>query len=68
MPLSYAAEMHTSSCQPGVFTANLLRWPLNEAGRIAASNYAQDLAYRWTAVTEWRVSESDDAVTEEVTT
>ena len=63
---SYAAEMHTVSCQPGVFTGNGMRWPLTPAGKQAATDYARDLAGRWTAVTETQVVTSPDEPTEEV--
>ena len=57
---SYAAEVRTVSCRPGVFTSNLLRWPLTPAGKQGAEQYALDLSCRWTAVEEWRVVESTD--------
>ena len=59
-PLSYAGEVHTASCQPGVWTSNGLRWPLTEKGKKAAEAYIQDLMWRWTAVEETRVVESGD--------
>ena len=63
---SYAAEMHTVSCQPGAWTGNLLRWPLTPAGKEAAEAYALDLFSRWSAVTEYRVIETTDQPNREV--
>ncbi len=63
---SYAAEVHTVSCQPGRWTGNELRWPLTPAGKKAAEDYVGDLMWRWTAVTETRVVESEDQPNREV--
>ena len=63
---SYAAEVHTVSCQPGSWSGNLLRWPLTPAGKEAAEAYALDLFSRWTACEEYRVVESPDAPNREV--
>ncbi len=57
---SYAAEVHTYSCRPGVYTSNTLRWPLTETGKKAAEDYVEDLMFRWTAVEDTRVVESPD--------
>jgi len=38
------------------WASNSLRFPTPEA----AKEYGQDLAMRWTAVTEWEVQESED--------
>lgn len=63
---SYAAEVHTCSCKPGVWTANALRWPLTPAGKTAAEEYGLDLACRWSAVTDFRVVESPSQPNREV--
>jgi hypothetical protein len=47
----------------GVWCSNALRFASEEQAKI----YGKDLFQRWTAVKEWRVAPSDDAVTEKVT-
>ena len=47
--MSYLAEVIADNS--GQWTSNLLRFPTKQA----AENYAADLAYRWTAVRQWRV-------------
>jgi hypothetical protein len=42
----------------GQWTGNCLRF----ATAMEAKDYVKDLAWRWTAVREWRVTESDDPV------
>ena len=64
---SYKPEVHTSSCQPGAWTGNLVRFPLTPAGKRAAEDYVQGLMDRWTAVTETHVVESSDQPNREVT-
>lgn len=54
--MSYKVEViadHT-----GDWHSNAMRF----AAKDAAERYARDLAWRWTAVREWRVSESDEPV------
>jgi len=53
---SYAAEVIADSS--GKFCGNGVRFE----HEYEAKAYAQDLAYRWTAVREFRVVESDDPV------
>jgi len=65
---SYAAEVNTAGDPKGVFTGNLLRWPLTPAGKAAAETWVGELMFRWTAVNETRVVESPDQPTEEVAT
>jgi hypothetical protein len=62
---SYAAEVHTCSCKPGVWTSNGLRWPLTPEGKAAAERYVIGLMGRWTAVESTRVVESPDPPTAE---
>lgn len=54
--MSYKVEVKT----PGdtTWTSNRLRFATHEQ----ATDYGLDLAYRWTAVTEWRVEPSEDPV------
>lgn len=58
--MSYKAEVIADSS--GQWAANQLRFE----SKAQAENYARDLSYRWTAVREWRVVESEDEVTEKV--
>lgn len=51
---SYKVEVQTAG--DSSWTANGLRFPTEQGAR----DYAQDLALRWTAVTDWRVVASDD--------
>lgn len=41
------------------YTSNALRFATHDE----AQEYGEDLALRWTAVSDWRVDESDDAPT-----
>lgn len=56
--MSYKAEVIADSS--GKWCSNMLRF----ATREAAERYVEGLAWRWTAVRETRVVESDDPVTE----
>jgi len=53
---SYAIEVIAE--RNGTWTGNDIRVATREEGE----RYAQDLAYRWLAVREWRVVESSDPV------
>lgn len=57
--VSFKVEVTTSG-DKGVYSSNALRF----ATREAAEKYGANLFMRWTAVKEWRVVESADAVTE----
>ena len=54
---SFKAEVIADNS--GVWCSNGLRFKTREEAEI----YAKDLSYRWTAVREWRVVESDDEPT-----
>ena len=56
--MSYKAEVIADSS--GKWVSNALRF----ATEAQAQSYVKYLAYRWTAVRETRVVESDDPVTE----
>ena len=47
----FKVEVHTVSCQPGVWTGNGMTFDT----KAEAEAYARDLFSRWTAVREWRV-------------
>lgn len=53
-PQSYKVEVIADSS--GEWCSNLLRFETREQ----AEAYGQDLSWRWTAVRDWRVSESDE--------
>ena len=55
--MSWKAEVVADSS--GNYHSNALRFET----RKEAERYADDLAYRWTAVRKWRVAESGDPVT-----
>lgn len=55
--MSWKAEVQADSS--GTWAGNTLRFATEEAARV----YAVDLAFRWTAVREWRVVKSKDPVT-----
>lgn len=55
-------KVEVISDDTGKYLANELRFET----RTQAEDYAMDLSWRWTAVREWRVAESDDPVTEKV--
>jgi hypothetical protein len=55
---SYKAEVIADNS--GKWCGNGLRFATHKE----AEDYARDLSYRWTLVREWRVVESEDAVTE----
>lgn len=59
--MSYKVEVQADSS--GEWTGNGLRF----ATEREANAYGHDLAYRWTAVREFRVVESTDPVTEVTT-
>jgi hypothetical protein len=56
--MSWKAEVTTPG-DGGRYNSNALRF----ATKQEAEDYAFDLAYRWTAVMDWRAAESDDPVT-----
>lgn len=56
MPKSLKVEVIADNS--GTWSSNRLRWPLDK--RTEAEEYAIDLMWRWTAVREWRVVESDE--------
>ena len=60
---SFKPEVHTAGDADGVFTGNALRF----ATEAEADQYVFDLAMRWTAVSDTRVVESDDAVNRRIT-
>lgn len=55
---SFKAEVVADSS--GEFVGNSLRFETRKLAEV----YAQDLASRWTLVSDWRVVESTDPVTE----
>ena len=57
---SYKVEVNTYGDPADAWTSNVLRFPT----RGTAAEYGSDLAWRWTAVRAWRVTESSDPVTE----
>ena len=56
--MSFKAEVIADSS--GQFVGNGLRFETRKLAEV----YAQDLAMRWTSVTDWRVVESTDPVTD----
>lgn len=56
--MSFKAEVIADGS--GEFVGNGLRF----ASREEAEAYARDLSWRWLAVRDWRVIESDDAVSD----
>lgn len=54
--MSYKVEVQADSS--GTWAGNGLRFATEDV----AKAYGEDLAYRWTAVREWRVVESTDPV------
>lgn len=56
---SYALEVQTAPCRSSEWTANALRF----ATPAEAEAYGCDLASRWTAVVETRVSERAEPIT-----
>jgi hypothetical protein len=56
--MSWKAEVIADGS--GNWCSNALRF----STKLEAEQYARDLSYRWTAVRDWRVVESEDAVNE----
>jgi hypothetical protein len=56
---SFKVEVTTAG-DKGVYSSNAVRF----ATKGEAESYGTDLAWRWTAVQDWRVVESEDEVTQ----
>ena len=56
--MSWKGEVTTPG-DGGTYSSNMLRF----ATQKEAEHYTADLAWRWTAVVDWRVVECDDQVT-----
>ena len=56
--MSWGIEVHTTQCEPGVYTGNEMRFETEDE----AVSYALDLACRWFLVDDWRAKQYDEPV------